>query len=124
MYLIGKSFAESEEIFLETQRHIVQWSIPRTSVFSNKGLKRMLRELCGDLRYEDLATPFAMVAIDLAKRAGVVLDRGFLCPAGLASGARPAIFPPLVGGHHLLLADGTPPPVPSTRERNMGDDIP
>src|SRR5258707_11284475 len=85
MYLIGKSFAESEEIFLEIQRHIVQWSFPRTSIFSNKGLKRMLRELCGDLRFEDLSTPFAMVAIDLATRAGVVLDRGFLWQAGLAS---------------------------------------
>jgi CRP-like cAMP-binding protein len=38
MHLIGKSTAESEEIFLEIQRHIVQWSFPRTSIFSNKGL--------------------------------------------------------------------------------------
>jgi CRP-like cAMP-binding protein len=43
MHLIGKSTVESEEIFLEIQRHIVQWSFPRTSIFSNKGMKRMLR---------------------------------------------------------------------------------
>jgi hypothetical protein len=70
MYLIGKSFAESEAIFLEIQRQIVQWSFPRTSIFSNKGVKRMLREYCGDLRFEDLTTPFAMVAIDLTTRGG------------------------------------------------------
>src|SRR5260370_17028051 len=50
MHLIGKSFAESEEIFLEIQRHIVQWSLPRTSIFSNKGVKRVMREQFGYLR--------------------------------------------------------------------------
>ncbi len=51
MYLIGKSFVESEEIFLQIQRNIVRWRIPRTSIFSNAGLKRMLRNLCGELRF-------------------------------------------------------------------------
>jgi NTE family protein len=123
MYLIGKSFAESEEIFLEIQRHIVQWSFPRTSIFSNKGLKRMLRELCGDLRFEDLATPFAMVAIDLATRAGVVLDRGFLWQAGLASVALPGIFPPVLVGEHILMDAGMYDPVPIRLVRKMGADI-
>jgi len=123
MYLIGKSFAESEEIFLEIQRHIVQWSFPRTSVFSNKGVKRMLRELCGDLRFEDLATPFAMVAIDLATRAGVVLDRGLLWQAGLASVALPGIFPPVLVGEHILMDAGMHDPVPIRLVRKMGADI-
>ncbi|HEX6108387.1 MAG TPA: patatin-like phospholipase family protein, partial [Ktedonobacteraceae bacterium] len=94
MHLIGKSTAESEEIFLEIQRHIVQWSFPRTSIFSNKGMKRLLREYCGDLRFEDLFIPFATVAVDLSMRAGVVLDRGLLWQAALASVALPGIFPP------------------------------
>src|SRR5207248_8574722 len=95
MHLIGKSTAESEEIFLEIQHHIVQWSFPRSSIFSNRGLKRMLQDLCGDLRFEDLTTPFAVVAVDLTTRAGVVLDRGLLWQAGLASVALPGIFPPI-----------------------------
>src|SRR5947209_12719871 len=49
MYLLGKSLAESEEIFLAVQRHIVRWSFPRVSLFSNKGMKRILRNLCVDL---------------------------------------------------------------------------
>src|SRR5207245_10707326 len=66
MHLIGKSTLESDEIFLEIQRHIVQWSFPRTSIFSNKGLKRMLREYCGDLRFEDLFIPFAAFSVYLS----------------------------------------------------------
>lgn len=123
MYLIGKSFAESEEIFLEIQRHIIQWSFPRTSIFSSKGMKRMLRDLCGELRFEDLVTPFAMVAVDLSTRAGVVLDRGLLWQAGLASVALPGIFPPVLVGEHILMDAGMHDPVPIRLVRKMGADI-
>lgn len=123
MYLIGKTFAESEEIFLQIQHHIVQWHVPRTSLFSNKGLKQMLRTLCGDLRFEDLRTPFAMVAVDLATRSGVVLDRGPLWQAGLASVSLPGIFPPVLVGEHILMDAGMHDPVPLRLVRNMGADI-
>ena len=123
MYLIGKSFEESEEIFLQIQSRIGQWRIPRTSLFSNQGLKQMLRELCGELRFEDLTTPFAMVAVDLATRAGVVLDRGPLWQAGLASVALPGIFPPVVMGEHILMDAGMHDPVPVRLARKMGADI-
>jgi NTE family protein len=123
MYLIGKSFAESEEIFLQIQRNIVRWRIPRTSIFSNSGLKRMLRELCGEVRFEDLTTPFAMVAVDLSSRAGVVLDRGLLWQAGLASTALPGIFPPVLVGKHILMDAGMHDPVPIRLLRKMGAHI-
>jgi NTE family protein len=123
MYLIGKSIAESEAIFLEIQRHIVQWSFPRTSIFSNKGLKRMLRDYCGDICFEDLTTPFAVVAADLSTRAGVVLDRGLLWQAGLASVALPGIFPPVIIGEHILMDAGMHDPVPVRLVRKMGADI-
>ena len=123
MYLMGKSFAESEEIFLHIQRHIVHWRFPRTSIFSNKGMKHMLQELCGELRFEDLTTPFAMVAIDLTTRAGVVLDRGPLWQAGLASVALPGIFPPVMVGEHILMDAGMHDPVPIRLVRRMGAHI-
>ena len=123
MYLVGKSVAESEEIFLNIQRHIVQWRIPRTSIFSNRGLKRMLREVCGEVRFEYLTTPFAMVAVDLTTRAGVVLERGPLWQAALASVALPGIFPPVLIGEHILMDAGMHDPVPIRLVRKMGADI-
>ncbi|HYX50019.1 MAG TPA: patatin-like phospholipase family protein, partial [Ktedonobacteraceae bacterium] len=123
MHLIGKSTVESEEIFLEIQRHIVQWSFPRTSIFSNKGLKHLLRQHCGDLRFEDLLVPFATVAVDLSMRAGVVLDRGLLWQAALASVSLPGIFPPVIVGDHILMDAGMHDPVPVRLVRKMGADI-
>ena len=123
MYLLGKSFAESEEIFLQIQHSIVQWHVPRTSIFSNRGLKRMLRDLCGEMRFEDLTTPFAMVAVDLATRSGVVLDRGPIWQAALASVALPGVFPPVLIGEHILMDAGMHDPVPLRLARSMGADI-
>lgn len=123
MHLIGKSLAESEEIFLDIQRHLVQWRFPRTSIFSNKGMKHILEHLCGDMRFEDLTTPFAMVAVDLTTHSGVVLDRGPLWQAALASVALPGIFPPIRIGKHILVDAGMHDPVPIRLVRQMGADI-
>ncbi len=123
MFLAGKTLAEIEEICLQIQRHLIKWNVPRTAVFSNRGLKRMLREICGEQRFEDLTTPFAMVAADLATRSGVVLDRGLLWQAGLASVALPGIFPPVMLGEHILIDAGMHDPVPVRLLRQMGADI-
>ncbi|WP_165423440.1 cyclic nucleotide-binding and patatin-like phospholipase domain-containing protein [Ktedonosporobacter rubrisoli] len=123
MHLIGKSQAESEAIFMEIQRHIVRWNFPRTSLFSNSGIKKMLRSICGEVRFEDLTTPFAIIAADLATRAGVAIERGPLWRACLASVALPGIFPPVLIGEHILIDAGMHDPVPIRQVRQMGADI-
>ncbi len=123
MYLMGKSLAEIEQAFLQIQQGIVQWRFPRTSVFSNRGIRMMLRSLCGDTRFEDLETPFAVVAADLSTRSGVVMERGPLWLAGLASVSLPGIFPPVMVGDHILVDAGMHDPVPIRLVRQMGADI-
>ena len=123
MFLIGKTLPEIEEICLQIQQHLVKWNLPRTAIFSNRGLKHMLHEICGEQRFEDLTIPFAMVAADLTTRAGVVLDRGLLWQAGLASVALPGIFPPVMLGEHILIDAGMHDPVPVRLLRQMGADI-
>src|SRR5216683_841158 len=123
LYLMGKSIAESEALFLDIHRHIVRWGFPRLSIFSNRGLKRELQKRCGDLRFEDFSTPFAMIALDLAMRTEVVLDRGPLWLAALASVSIPGIFPPVTIGKHMLMDAGMHDPVPVRLVRKMGADI-
>jgi NTE family protein len=123
MHLMGKSLSEIEQAFLQIQQRIVQWRFPRTSVFSNRGVRMLLRSLCGDVRFEDLETPFAIVAADLSTRAGVVLERGPLWLAGLASVSLPGIFPPVMIGEHMLVDAGMHDPVPIRLVRQMGADI-
>ncbi len=123
LYLMGKTFAESEQLFLDIHRHIVHLGVPRMSIFSNRGLKRVIRSHSRDLRFEDLPAPLAMVAVDLATRTEVVLDRGPLWLATLASVAIPGIFPPITIGKHMLIDAGMHDPVPTRAARKMGADI-
>jgi len=123
LYLMGKSFAESEALFLDIHRHIMRWGLPRMSIFSNRGLKREIRNRCGDLRFEDLTAPLAMIAVDLATRTEMVLDRGPLWLAALASVSIPGIFPPVTIGNHMLIDAGMHDPVPTRAARKMGADI-
>jgi len=123
LFLMGKSFAESEALFLDIHRHIMHWGVPRMSILSNRGLKREIRNRCGDLRFEDLPAPLAMVALDLTTRAEVVLDRGPLWLAALISVSIPGIFPPVTIGNHMLIDAGMHDPVPTRAVRKMGADI-
>lgn len=123
LYLMGRSFDELEAVFQDIQHRIMRWNIPLISILSDKGLKHMLREHCGDLRFEDLITPFAMVAVDLTTQVGVVLDRGPLWKAALAAVSLPGIFPPVMVGEHSLLDAGIHDPVPISLVRKMGADI-
>ena len=123
LYLMGKSFAESEALFLDIRRHIMRWGLSCISLFSNRGLRREIRHHCGDVRFEDLTTPFAMITLDLVTRTEVVLDRGPLWLAALASVSIPGIFPPITIGNHMLIDAGMHDPVPTRAVRKMGADI-
>ena len=123
LYLMGKSFAESEALFSDIRRHIMRPGLSCMSIFSNSGLKREIRHHCGDARFEDLSLPFAMVALDLTTRTEVVLDRGPLWLAALASVSLPGIFPPITIGKHVLIDAGMHDPVPTRAVRRMGADI-
>jgi len=123
LHLLGKSLEEIEEIFLQIHQLLNHWNLPRTSLFSNKSLKRRFLELTQGQRFEDLSTPFAMVAVDLIGLNGVMLDHGPLWQAGLASVSLPGIFPPVMIGKHALVDAGLHDPVPVGVLRSMGADI-
>lgn len=77
-------------------------------------IERLLEELYGERRIEDLDLPLRVVATDVSTWLPVDLDSGLLREAVRASIAVPALLPPLeLGGR--ILADGTlvqPLPVP------------
>jgi NTE family protein len=64
-----------------------------------------------------------MIALDLAMRTEVVLDRGPLWLAALASVSIPGIFPPVTIGKHMLIDAGVHDPVPTRAVRKMGADV-
>ncbi len=77
-------------------------------------LRDLLVEQLGDVQIEDLELPFAVVATELASGKEVVIDRGPVVDAILASSAMPGIFAPVRRGDRLLVDGGICNNVPTS----------
>ncbi|MEU2494579.1 patatin-like phospholipase family protein [Streptomyces sp. NPDC007883] len=88
----------------------------RASVFTDRGLRRLIAESGLPRRIEELPVPFTAVAMDLCTGSPALLDRGDLESALLASAAVPGILPPVDREGRRLVDGGVIAyvPVPST----------
>ncbi|MFF0084892.1 patatin-like phospholipase family protein [Streptomyces canus] len=78
----------------------------RSSVFTDRGLRRLIARAGLPARIEELAVPFTAVATDLVTGAPVLLDRGDLESALLASAAIPGMLPPVERAGRTLVDGG------------------
>ncbi|MDX2546242.1 patatin-like phospholipase family protein [Streptomyces sp. WI04-05B] len=78
----------------------------RTSVFTDRGLRRLIARAGLPPRIEELPVPFIAVATDLVTGTAVPLDRGDLESALLASAAIPGMLPPVVRAGRTLVDGG------------------
>ncbi|PIB04050.1 patatin [Streptomyces sp. HG99] len=77
----------------------------RASIFTDRGLRRLIARAGLPSRIEQLAVPFTAVAMDLGTGAPALLDHGDLESALLASAAIPGMLPP-VDREGRTLVDG------------------
>ncbi|MER6158172.1 patatin-like phospholipase family protein [Streptomyces sp. NPDC001868] len=84
----------------------------RASLFTDRGLRRLIARAELPSRIEQLAIPFTAVAMDLVTGAPVPLDHGDLESALLASAAIPGVLPPVVRGGRTLVDGGVVAYVP------------
>jgi NTE family protein len=88
------------------------------------GIIDLLDELLGDLDFADLNIPLAMTAVDLDNGQHVILDKGRVVDAILATIALPGIFPPRQINGKLLVDGGVVDPIPIRVAREMAPDVP
>jgi predicted acylesterase/phospholipase RssA len=72
------------------------------------------------MRIEELDLPLAVVAADMITQREVVLRRGLLWLATLASLSIPGVYPPQHSGPYTLVDDGVLNTLPSTIAADMG----
>ncbi len=70
--------------------------------------------------FDELPTPFRVVAVDLLSATPVVIDRGPLAAAMRATMSLPLIFPPVELDGRLLIDGGAMNNVPADVVRAMG----
>lgn len=98
-------------------------TFPFHSIFTSRVLRRDMEEYCRGLSFETMATPLAIVAVDMHRRVEVVFRRGDLARAIVASMAIPGLFRPVRAGAHLLVDGGLLNPVPIATVAAAGADV-
>jgi NTE family protein len=124
LYAAGFSLDDSLAHLVKVGSSTFRPVLRRGSFMSHTGVERIMRSVWGDsTRIEDLSIPFAAVAADIATGSEVVLNRGLLWAAALASISIPGVYPPQRMGELLLVDGGVVNPVPSDVARALGSDV-
>ena len=105
--------------FVDRVRHM---AATRTSLHSNEPLRRLLHQVVGDARIEDLAVRFQCVAACIETAEATWFDRGPVTDRVLASCAVPGLLPSVeVEGRHYL-DGGVVDSIPVRRAIELGAD--
>jgi NTE family protein len=88
------------------------------------GAEKVLYDLLGDRTFSDLNLPCALVAVDINASQEVVLTKGRVVDAVLATIAVPGVFPPKVYSQHQLVDGGVLDPVPVSVARSLAPHLP
>lgn len=84
------------------------------ALLDNRDLRDLLAGQLGDRRIEELPIPLAVVATDFSSGREVVIDRGSVVDAIMASSAMPGIFAPVRWDGRLLVDGGICNNVPTS----------
>ena len=95
----------------------------RAALLSGKGLERILQQLAGDVRIEELPIPYGAVAADLDTGRTVYMRRGSVARAVRASISLPVVFPPVLIDGYTLIDGGVTNLVPTQLARLLGADV-
>ncbi len=85
-----------------------------------KNVKELLKTIIGDIGFNELKIPLAVVATDANTGEEVVIKEGSVIEAVRASISLPVIFIPVKVGQRFLIDGGVANPVPVNIAKNMG----
>jgi NTE family protein len=130
--VVGAAFAARQTEALERRVRKLDWAAvvrmfdpvwPRSGLLSGEGLDAWLSSLLGDWKIEDLAVPFAAVAVDLVTGEEVVIREGRVVDAIRASMSIPGVFVPFGRGRQVLVDGALRNPVPASVLDQLGVDV-
>src|SRR5690606_25481298 len=101
---------------------LLDWSL-NGSLFKGEPIIRVLRDLVGDCRIEELPIGFTAIATELSTGREMWLNRGLLFDAISASIAVPMIFAPVTMEDRVLVDGGIVNPVPVAPTLNTYSDV-
>jgi NTE family protein len=125
-YGLGYTADQIEEIFAACDQTQLYGHLPNDgpSLMGVAGITRWLEETVGDCTFADLKLPCVLTAADLKSGNEVLLSKGRLIDAVLATIALPGIFPTRLVDGLELIDGGTIDPVPVAPARMLAPNLP
>ena len=126
LYALGHSPDQMEDIFASLDQSQFYGHAPNDgpSLMGLAGVTRLLEETIGDATFADLKLPCVLTAVDLKSGNEVLLSKGRLVDAMLATIAMPGIFPARYIDGLELVDGGTLDPVPVAPARMLAPRLP
>lgn len=104
-------------------RHLLRRIFTRRSLLSGRILHEVVDQLIPDIDISETLIPLSIVAVDLRSGHQIVLERGSLRQAVLASASIPGIFPPVEVESWLLADFGVLESLPTEVARSYGQHV-
>ncbi len=127
--LVGAAYANgltSDEIYNIAKRLRVK-DIRTNKVFfmpsKTDGIERLVEDIVGEKKIENLKIPFSAVAVDIKTTKQVCISRGNLAKAVAGSCCVPGFFHPVEFGNRLLCDGGLQNTIPANIPRYFGCDF-
>jgi NTE family protein len=126
LYALGFSPDAIEDMFASVDQTQFYGHAPNDgpSLFGLAGVTRLFEERLGDRTFADLKLPCVLTAVDLKSGREVLLSKGRLVDAMLATIAMPGIFPARYIDGLELVDGGTLDPVPVAPARSLAPKLP
>lgn len=106
-----------KDLLLWNLKGIKRW------IANGSEIKGLVNETVGDAEFNQTKIPFACVACNLKTGEEVILNKGRMSEAIMASSSVPAVFPPVELGGNLLVDGGVTSQVPIEAARRVGADF-
>lgn len=123
LYAFGNTSKDIEEIVLRLSwMDISGIAILENGLLSNAKLGELLDESLGEKKIEDADIPLAVIATDITNGDKIVLDKGSVAQAVMASTCIPGVFSPVKLDQKILVDGGIVENIPIDTVKNMGAD--
>lgn len=100
--------------------YILNLELRRQYINEGEGVKKIIKDLVDDRAFTDNKIPFAAVAADLVSGEKVIIRKGKLFDALLASTSIPGMFPPVILDKKILVDGGIVDVVPIQTAKSLG----
>jgi NTE family protein len=124
LYAFGKNWNEISDITSELSwMDITSISLSRYSLLSNDKFGALLKKHIGDKNIEESKIPLAIIATNAASGDKVILEKGSVAKAVMASTCIPGLFNPVLIDDTMLIDGGIVENVPINTLRKIGADF-